>query len=228
MEHVNGIEQSSEDRVLVHLVEIAASSSEGALPLPLVDVASLTRTYLRIQAVPLTLEPPKVVEWVTLDRRLEVARSVKLYNVMIDPMSAIRNALVGAREAMAAAGGASLYASSATLPATTLAGLVAAPLACLAFLLAMHFGRRRDLAYEHGCVLALAWSVSEYVDGKFLFVEVDLMSALDAMPLFGVHDFNKSKCLTALSRLAAWGAVERHGPAFMLLERVTVKDAPWK
>lgn len=214
--------------MLAHLVEIAASSSKGVLPLPLVDVASLTRTYLRIQATPSAWEPPKVAEWVTLNRRLEVARSVKLYNVMIDPMSAFRNALAGAREAMVAAGGASLYASSATLPATTLAGLLAAPLACLAFLLAMHFGRRRDLAYEHGCVLALAWSVSEYVDGKFLFVEVDLMSALDAMPLFGVHDFNDSKCLTALSRLAAWGAVERHGPAFMLLERVTVKDAPGK
>jgi hypothetical protein len=170
------------------------------------------------------IAPPRAVtEWVILDTRRQVARSTKSYNVVIDPMNALRNGIAAAREAGVAAGVAGFFGKAVAVGALGTAQVLAVPLACLAFIMAAHFGRRRDITYEHGCVLALAWSVSEYVDGKFVFVEEDLLSAVVDMPTFGVHDFNEAKAKTALSRLEAWGMMESDGPAYSLLERITMK-----
>jgi hypothetical protein len=177
---------------------------------------------ISLRAAPMP-PPVALTEWVTLDARHQVARSTKSYNVVIDPMNALRNGIAAAKEAGVAAGAAGFFGKAVALGALGTAQILAAPLACLAFILAAHFGRRRDLTYEHGCVLAFAWSVAEYVDGKFVFVEEDLIAAIVDMPTFGVHDFNEAKARTALSRLEAWGMMKSDGPAYILLERITVK-----
>lgn len=193
------------------LVEASRKAQAAGIETAVIlDALRQADTFLEItaEALPVENEPPFSIGWVTVDSRAHVAHSVKLANMRIRPPLAARNVIVGAT------------ASTALVAASN----IAFPLACLTFLFALHFARRHDITYEQGCVLALAWNASEYIDGKYVFAEQDLLDSLSQMTSFGVYDFNTAKARTALSNLSAWGMMKAEGPAYTLLERVSVKN----
>jgi type I restriction enzyme, S subunit len=213
---------------LTALLEQAVSLAhkQGAPEGELKDALGAAGDFLRASAVMERREPSfdnGEIACMTVFPGTQVARTAKAWNVTIDPMRSLRAGLAAARDASLIAGAAGVYGSIPALAGASAAQILAAPLACLAFILAGHFTFRQDVAYDHGCVFALAWSVAEYDDGRYIFAEDDLFAALDQMPAFGIHDYNVAKAKTALSRLRAWRCVTGEGPAYELLEKVRVK-----
>ena len=163
------------------------------------------------------------VGWMSISRRAQTARSVKMYNIKLEPLLAIRNGLSAAKEVGALATAGTLTALFQTGAVAIAGGVLAIPMAAMAIILSVHFARKKDVQYEHGCLFAIAWGVSEYVDGVHVFDEEELFASLELMKDFGIFDFTPDKARTALSRLTAWGMMEGDGPAHVLLERVTVR-----
>ena len=161
---------------------------------------------------------------ITVNHAKQVARSVKIYNIAIDPLLALKNGLSAAKEASGLAGVGAVAAMIAKGTLAITGGVATLPLSAVAFLMAAHFTRRREIQYDQGCVFVLAWGVSEYLDGYHVFHETDLMASLPLMVDFGIHDYNAPKAKTALSRLQAWGAIEKRGDSYILHERLEVRS----
>lgn len=169
------------------------------------------------------LPPSDVIGFVRVDTSRQSAHSVKVQNVAVRPMLALRNALGGATTLATLATGGALTNLLATGAVSVAGGLISLPLSALSFVMAAHFARRQEIGYDHGCILAIAWSVSEYMDGNYIAAKEDLYAALPSMADFGIFDYNVAKAMTAISRLQAWQALRIRPTDLVLHERIKVR-----
>jgi hypothetical protein len=167
------------------------------------------------------LRPTRVLGFMPIAHSRRAARSYKLYNIKLDLFQALRNFLGPARDAsmIAAAGGLGTWLATGL---ASMGGLVGVTIVALGFIVGAHFAVRKEVQYDQGCLLVLAWSASEYIDGRHILDEAVLFEQLPLMKEFGIHDYTEAKARTVLASLVSWGMMEKDGPAYILRESVKV------